>query len=143
MEVFCCYFSCLFCTLTRCSFLMLQLAYLVANRMTRRVSGRSQPFAHPLPSLSAILFRRVSLYEKPLLHWHVCLSSISLWGAFDAHLSSQTHPVLQHSYTAFFFFMGGEFCVCVRACACIQSVITSNESSLALHVTALMLMFGF
>lgn len=121
---------------------MLQLAYLVANRMTRRVSGRSQPFAHPLPSLSAILFRRVSLYEKPLLHWHVCLSSISLWGAFDAHLSSQTHPVLQHSYTAFFFlWVGNSVCVC--ACACAQSVITSNESSLALHVTALMLMIGF
>lgn len=120
---------------------MLQLAYLVANRMTRRVSGRSQPFAHPLPSLSAILFRRVSLYEKPLLHWHVCLSSISLWGAFDAHLSSQTHPVLQHSYTAFFFYGWGILCVC--ACACAQSVITSNESSLALHVTALMLMIGF
>lgn len=119
---------------------MLQLAYLVANRMTRRVSGRSQPFAHPLPSLSAILFRRVSLYEKPLLHWHVCLSSISLWGAFDAHLSSQTHPVLQHSYTAFFFlWVGNSVCVC----ACAQSVITSNESSLALHVTALMLMIGF
>lgn len=59
-------------------FLTLRLAYLVANRMMRRVSGRSQPFGLPPLSLTAILFRRVSSYQPNPPH----LSSSLLCGMF-------------------------------------------------------------
>lgn len=68
---------------------MLRWAYHVANRMMRRVFGRSQPFSLSL-SLSAFLFRRVSLYENTdlshlspsLLCPDVFFSSIRLWFSF-------------------------------------------------------------
>lgn len=74
-------------------FLTLRLAYLVANRMMRRVSGRSQPFGLPL-SLSQPFcsegWARISQTRHTFLHHCSVACSLvffSLWLSFSARVS--------------------------------------------------------
>lgn len=97
--------------LTMYSFLMLRLANM-ANRMMRRVFGRSQPFAR-LSSLSAILFRRVSSCGGKKSQTSSFLCSVACYIlSFHYIISALYHSACV--LTLFILFYEGQCCVFCR-----------------------------